>query len=153
LIAEKLTHGLQKNFNNEVIECYYSKRYIINKFEYDDIFYFLYDDLLVNFDTNRSIVRFLFKKTDLSKVESIIAEIRKFRERKTPSFPTISILVNIDRGIDTKTLQISKSKLSIEDNYNDDFNPIHEIILKRLSKKSDKGLILLHGKPAKPSDK
>ena len=42
---------------------------------------------------------------------------------------------------------VSKSKLKIEQNYNDDFKEIHQIILKRLSKKNDKGLVLLHGKP------
>ena len=44
-------------------------------------------------------------------------------------------------------MEISKPKLKIEDNYNDDFKEIHETILKRLSKKNDKGLVLLHGKP------
>jgi ATP-dependent 26S proteasome regulatory subunit len=37
--------------------------------------------------------------------------------------------------------------LSVEDNYNDDFKEIHQTIFSRLSKKNDKGLILLHGKP------
>ena len=44
-------------------------------------------------------------------------------------------------------MEIKKPKLSIEDNYNDDFREVHGIILKRLSQKNDKGLVLLHGKP------
>ena len=56
-------------------------------------------------------------------------------------------MVNTQHGIDTKSLQISKPKLSIEDNYNDDFREIHQTIFKRLSMKNDKGLVLLHGKP------
>jgi hypothetical protein len=44
-------------------------------------------------------------------------------------------------------MDISKPKLSIKDNYNDDFLPIHKTILSRLQKKNDKGLVLLHGKP------
>ena len=47
----------------------------------------------------------------------------------------------------TKSLEILKPRLSIEDNYNDDFAEIHQTIIKRLSKKNDKGLVLLHGKP------
>jgi tRNA A37 threonylcarbamoyladenosine biosynthesis protein TsaE len=46
-----------------------------------------------------------------------------------------------------KILDITKPKLDIEDNYNDDFKETHQTILKRLSKKNDKGLVLLHGKP------
>jgi len=44
-------------------------------------------------------------------------------------------------------LEITRPKLSIEDNYNDDFLPVHQTILDRLRKKNDKGLVLLHGKP------
>jgi len=37
--------------------------------------------------------------------------------------------------------------MNIEDNYNDDFKEIHKTIIKRLTTKNDKGLVLLHGKP------
>ena len=49
--------------------------------------------------------------------------------------------------LEIKQLEISKPQLKISDNYNDDFNEIHNIIYKRLSKKNDKGLVMLHGKP------
>ena len=42
---------------------------------------------------------------------------------------------------------ITKPRLQIHDNYNDDFAAIHTLIQKSLSKKNDKGLVLLHGKP------
>jgi ATP-dependent 26S proteasome regulatory subunit len=42
---------------------------------------------------------------------------------------------------------VSKPKFSVEDNYNDDFLPVHQTILERLRRKNDKGLVLLHGKP------
>jgi len=50
-------------------------------------------------------------------------------------------------GISTTSFTITKPKLNIDDNYSDDFKEIHQTILKRLSKKNDKGLVLLHGKP------
>jgi hypothetical protein len=36
----------------------------------------------------------------------------------------------------TKSLEITKPRLNIEDNYNDDFAEIHQTIFKRLSKKN-----------------
>lgn len=51
--------------------------------EIDDIFYFLFDDLIVYFDTQSSIVRFLYRNTDLLKVEAIIRKIKIFKERKS----------------------------------------------------------------------
>jgi hypothetical protein len=135
-------------YKGEIKHLYYDKRYFNRSKnpEYDDIFYILYDDLLVDFDTNQSIVRFLFHKTNISKVETVIGGIKKFKERKTKRKPEISLLINTHFGIDTKTLKILKPKLNIEDNYNDDFAEVHQTIVRRLSKKNDKGIVLLHGK-------
>ncbi len=138
-----------ENYKADIRDFYFDKVYFSSnkKAEYDDLFYILYDDLLVDFDTNNSVVRFLFRRTNIGFVETIIAHIKKFKERKTKRKPEISLLVNGKYGIGTKSLQITKPKVNIDDNYNDDFKEIHHIILKRLSKKNDKGLVLLHGKP------
>lgn len=86
--------------------------------------------------------------TDVEKIESIITDIKKFRKRERKRHkPEISLLVNSRGGISTKSMEISKPRLSIEDNYNNDFFGIHQTIMKRLSRKNDKGLVLLHGKP------
>ncbi len=147
--CKKANNWFSEKYKSEIKDFYYDKRYFnrSKKAEIDDIFYFLYDDLIVDFDTNCSTVRFLFRKTDLSKVEDIINSIHKFKKRKQKQKPEISLLVNSMTGIETKSLQITKPKLSIEDNYNEDFKEIHGTILKRLSRKNDKGLVLLHGKP------
>ncbi|MFZ4547320.1 MAG: AAA family ATPase [Bacteroidales bacterium] len=136
-------------YTNEIKDLYFAKRYFNDnkRAEYDDIFYFLYEDLIVDFDTNNSKVRFLFRRTEISKVESIIAKIKKFKENKSRRKPELSLLINTKFGIDSKSFVIIKPKLNIEDNYNDDFQEIHQSIVKRLSKKNDKGLVLLHGKP------
>lgn len=147
--CKKANNWFVENYASEVKENYYNRRYYnrSKKAELDDIFYFLYEDLIVDFDTNCSIVRFLYRKTDISKIEKIIAGIHKFKKRKQKQKPEISLLVNAMTGIETKSLQITKPRLSIEDNYNEDFKEIHRTILKRLSRKNDKGLVLLHGKP------
>jgi hypothetical protein len=138
-----------ENFKTEIKNHYFIKRCYngSKQAELDDIFYILFDDLIVDFDTNCSTARFLFSKTEISKVETVISEIKKFKERKSVRKPVISLLVNTITGIGTKSMEIAKPKLSIEDNYNDDFKEIHKTIYKRLSRKNDKGLVLLHGKP------
>lgn len=138
-----------ENYSSEIKEHYYNRRYYnrSKRAELDDVFYFIYDDLIVDFDINCSVVRFLFRKTDLARIEEITAGIRKFKKRNQRHQPEISLLVNSMTGIDLKSLQITKPKLRIEENYNDDFNEVHRTILKRLSRKNDRGLVLLHGKP------
>ena len=137
-------------YKNEIRNSHYTKIYFgeCKKAEIDDIFYFLFEDLLVFFDTQNSIVRFLFCKTDIRRVETAIAQIKRFKgKRSSKKDSSISLLINTPMGIDTKKMKINKPKLSINDNYNDDLKEIYQIILKRLSKKNDKGIILLHGKP------
>ena len=149
LIVEGLLNGLIILIGRKSGICIFFKRYFngSKKAEVDDIFYILYEDLIVDFDTNCSTVRFLFRKTDIAKVDFIISGIKKFKERKLKRKPQISLLVNTSLGIGTTPLQITRPKLNISDNYNDDFKAIHETIIRRLSKKNDKGLVLLHGKP------
>jgi len=138
-----------KTYKSEIKDCHYDKVYFgQNKTaELDDIFYILYQDLIVDFDTNSSRVRFLFRKTEIKTVEEVINGINKFKIKNGFKKAEISLLVNTVSGIDTKALAILKPRLNIEDNYNDDFKEVHLSILKRLSKKNDKGLVLLHGKP------
>lgn len=147
--CKKANPWFLENYKNDIKDFYYNKRYFkaSKKAEMDDIFYFLYDDLLVKFDTNCAKVNFLFKKTMPEKVEALIKNLKKFKKRKEKQKPEIALLINSPRGIQTKSLQITKPKLRIEDNYNEDFKEVHHNIFKRLSKKNDKGIVLLHGKP------
>jgi hypothetical protein len=139
----------QERYRPQIWDWHFDKRYLekSNKqAEYDDIFYLLYDDLLVDFDTRQSVVRFLFRDTAIEKIDALIGEIKRFKGRNS-GCPEISLLIDTSAGIELKSLKITKPRLNIEDNYNDDFREIHQTILKRLSKKNDKGLVILHGKP------
>lgn len=147
--CKKANLWFAEKYSVEIKKQYFIKRCFTRsqQAELDDIFYILFDDLIVDFDTNNSTARFLFSKTEIEKVEIVIREIKRFKERRSHRKPHISLLISTSHGFDINSLQISKPKLSIEDNYNDDFKDIHKTIYKRLSRKNDKGLVLLHGKP------
>ena len=88
------------NFIHEInIDCKKANKWFIDNFkcEIKDLY----------FDTNLSVVRLLFRKTDISKVETVLAGLKKFKERKARRKPKISLLVNTHSGIETKSLQIS----------------------------------------------
>ena len=138
-----------ENYKSDITDMHYNKIYFpkTKSAEYDDIFYILYEDLLVNFDTNLKRVRFLFRKTDTAQVNLIIDGIKKFKVKKEKRKPEISLLVATKHGFETLAFPITKPRLNVADNYNDDFTPIHQNIVRRLSTKNDKGLVLLHGKP------
>lgn len=147
--CKKANSWFAENYKEHIKDLHYNKRYFrrSKSVDYDDIFYILFDDLIVNFDTNRKTVRFLFRQTDIIRIEEIIIEIKKFKQKKEKRTPEISLLVCTKQGFSILAFPIVKPKLNVEDNYNDDFKDIHKNIVKRLSTKDDKGLVLLHGKP------
>jgi ATPase family associated with various cellular activities (AAA) len=146
--CEKANTCFFENFKEEIKEHFYTKNIFEDFVEpkLKEVYYVL-DELIIIFFIEHNYVEFLFKNKNISKIESIIIEVTKFKKRKKKLSNEIALLTNSGRGIGLTTLKIIKPKLKIEDNYNDDFKEIHEIIYKRLSKNNNKGLILLHGKP------
>jgi hypothetical protein len=119
-----------------------------NKIEYDELVYWLYEDTVVYFNTRDESFTCLFRQTDDSKIQLLVEGIQKFKTRlRTRKKPEINVLVNSINGIDTQNMEICKPQLTLEENYNEDLLSLHPSILKRLQKKNDKGLLLLHGKP------
>ena len=147
--CKKANKWFLDTYQSEIKDLYYDKRYYNRnkKAELDDIFYIVFEDLIIDFDTNNSLVRFYFRNTDIKIVDEIVNGIHKFKEKNKYRNPHIFILEQTMKGIGYSSIRISKPKLKLEDNYNDDFKEIHQTIFKRLSKKRDKGIILLHGKP------
>src|SRR5690606_13004980 len=82
--CKKARVWFEENYKNEIKDTLFSKINISNKgSEIDDVFYFLYEDVLVAFDTNCSRIRILFKRTEVEKVNKIFKEITKFKVRKS----------------------------------------------------------------------
>ena len=147
--CRKASRWFFETYREEIRELYYDKCYFEgrNKSEYDDLFYFMYEDLLVNFDTGQSKVRFLFRITPVERIEAIIGGIRKFRASRSRTRPEIRLLYASHFGLDTKPMPVNRPRLDIGENYNDDFAGVHDLILSRLSRRNDRGIVLLHGKP------
>ncbi len=145
--CKNANHWFTEKYDSEIRKNYFLKRYFngSEQAELDDVFYILFDDLMVNLDSANSTVRFLFSKTDIGKVDSIIKEIKRFKKRNNKAF--ITLLIKTNSGFDTKSLEITKPNLCIRDNYNDDFKDVHNTIQSRLVKPNDKGIVLLHGIP------
>jgi hypothetical protein len=57
-------------------------------------------------------------------------------------------LVKSDMGhLDTEEYDLFVPPMDLELNYGNDFNKVHDVIIQRLNKPHDKGIILLHGDP------
>lgn len=72
-------------------------------------------------------------------------EIKKFAKNKKKA--NIN-LVKSDMGhLDTEEYDLAVPDIDLVLNYGSEFKEVHDIIIKRLNKPNDKGIILLHGEP------
>lgn len=139
----KLRNWLMENYSEYIKDCFYMARSEMDGFHY---YYFsLFEDTFIyhnHFDTT-----IYYRKTDIIKIQKLVKEIKQFKRKPEAFKPEISMIYNSYDGLDTISVDINRPKLSLNDNYNNDFQDIHKVIIKRLRKKNDKGLVLLHGKP------
>lgn len=143
--SKKAAKWFEQNYGSEIKNHYFKKEINASKIKISNSFYVLYEDLVVYFN-NDNEVQFLYRETESKKVEEMAMEVSKFKYKEKKE-PKIYLLTNARHGISTEAMKITKPKLDIEDNYNNDFIDVHQVILERLQRKNDKGLVLLHGKP------
>jgi len=144
--SKKANNWLLQNYQDKITDCCYDGYNDKGKY-FGHVYYFLFDDLLVSIkDWGSAQITFFYRKTDSALVDKVAGEIKKLKKRSRNK-PEIELLVRDSGGLSTRSMEISRPKLSIEDNYNDDFSLVHQTILNRLRKVKDKGLVLLHGKP------
>ena len=81
-----------------------------------------------------------------SSIEDLLIDINEFKNGI--SNRKVGLIVKDEYGLTLQKFDISgKDKLNLEKNYNKGFKKISNKIVKKLSEKDAKGIILLHGKP------
>ena len=81
-----------------------------------------------------------------SSIENLLTDINEFKNDK--SNRKVGLIVKDEYGLTLQKFDISgKDNLNLEKNYNKGFKKISNKIVKKLSEKDAKGIILLHGKP------
>lgn len=135
---------IEEEFKNEIVAINYNEEYTNKSKEYSDLFFVFNDKILINIYRENFYILFDSKHETLS--ESIIKKILPFIKKRKRT-KEISLVISSQNGLDTKEIEIKKPKLSIDLFYNDDFKPIHQLVLKTLRLKKQKGLFLFHGIP------
>jgi len=109
--------------------------------------FLLQDDLVVGINVMQDTAHILYKNTPSDIIETIEKEITAIKKVKYKDDPMLGLLLMENGSVNANWFHIKKTNLSVVENYNDDFLTIHKLILKRIAKRNDKGLLLLHGKP------
>lgn len=115
------------------------------KIDYDDQFFLLKNDILINLYNHT--VYLLFEPRLETEANALFEKFKKFVTKPKKKTTEISLIINARHGLDTKEVEVKKPNLNFDLHYNDDFKSIHKTILKQLRKPKSNGLFLFHGKP------
>lgn len=135
---------IEDEYKNEIVAINFYEDCEKDKREFNDLFFVFENKILINM--YRESFYILFDSEHEAFSESIIKKVLVFVKKRKRT-KEISLVVTSQRGLDTKEIEIKKPKLSIDLFYNDDFKPIHQLVLKTLKQEKQKGLFLFHGIP------
>ncbi|SFB95178.1 ATPase family associated with various cellular activities (AAA) [Flexibacter flexilis DSM 6793] len=128
---------------------YFRKDYVRkdNKFEYDDVFFVLKNDIIIDFDySNRGII-LMFPSAQEAAAQAMADEFKTFMRKEKKAARQIYLIVQGDYGLNLRALDNKIPKMLVTENYNDDLTALHPLVLEKLRKKSENGLFLFYGAP------
>jgi hypothetical protein len=147
--VKKTAEWFKEAHGGDVTHTYWSK--MMNgynkKTELEKALHILEPGILVCFNYEYNYAHLLFANPLAEQAETLAQSFRGFKRTRSRREPSIYMFVNGEYGLSLTSLRVNRTKLKLEENYNDDFPEVHQHILKRLSRKDDKGILLLHGKP------
>ncbi|MCS7018090.1 MAG: AAA family ATPase [Cytophagales bacterium] len=145
----KAIEFFKKQFATRIVNCYFKKEYRWRKkkFEYAEIFFVLNDDTIVSFNEGANC-RIMHHHPEASCYTEISEQLLPFRMKERQRHAhEINLITVTNMGLELHSVDIKRTRLDLSKNYNDDFLPVHRQILKRLNRRNDKGIVLLHGVP------
>jgi hypothetical protein len=81
------------------------------------------------------------------RVQAIIDLVLQFKERERRQPLEVNLIVQGRNRLELKAMEIKRMKLDLDLFYEENFKDTDETIRKRLGRKGDKGVVLLHGLP------
>lgn len=79
--------------------------------------------------------------------KSLLTKLKGLRGGKRMRPQEINLITRGEYGLELTRMDVKRTKLDIDLFYEDNFKEVHQTILRRLNKKDDKGIVLLHGIP------
>ncbi len=106
------------------------------------------NDLMLYCDDDACETKIYFSNiTEKTAIDELVALIKTYLQEETIVPESKIFLLYENKGLYLQDFKVKEYPMSLEENYNDDFMPIHQVIVDRLNKQDDKGIVLLHGTP------
>jgi hypothetical protein len=145
--GEKAFEAFKERFKERIVSTHQYRwfHHRKKKMQFDTTILILNNHCLLEFDVfyceilhNNTQSEFLVEANEL---------LGLFREKQRRQPLEMNLIVRNTRGFELKGMEIKRTRLDLDLFYEEDFKETDAIIRKRLSKKKDKGIVLLHGLP------
>lgn len=145
--GEKLLPALKEKFAEEILHVHQRHWYKHKKksFQFDRTVIVFKNNCIAELDED--FCEILHNNAQQDLIEAIASMACRYKERQRREPLEINLLVQCRNGMELKPMEIKRTKLDLDLFYENDFKETDEIIRKRLNKKNDKGIVLLHGLP------
>ena len=147
LDGEKAFYAFTEKYKDRIVKKhqYHWFDYPKKKFHFYKTVVILDNHCLLEFD--ECSCRLLHDNKQPAFVEEIFNLISQFKEKQRRQPLEINLIIKEGSGFDLSGMEIKRTKLDLDLFYEDDFRETDELIQKRLRRKKDKGIVLLHGLP------
>jgi hypothetical protein len=147
LDGEKFFKALQERFGDRIAKVHSYQWFKSKKQGFQFCKTIVCTDTALSLEIEDDSCELLFTDSAAGLADEIVLLAKDFIRRAKKDPREINLVVRGSDGLELKPVEIRRTKLDLDLHYEDDFLPIDEIIRKRLAKRRDKGIILLHGLP------
>ena len=147
LDGERAYNVFREKFSDLVLHIHQYKwfRQKSKKFQFGCTVVILTNNCIVEFDD--CYCEILHDGNNEGFLNEMMILLKQFREKKKREPQEINLVVQNGRSLELRSMEIKRTRLNLGLFYEDDFIEVDEIIRKRLRKKHDRGIVLLHGLP------
>jgi hypothetical protein len=143
----KAVDEIKKVFADKIDEVYTHRTYNRSHKKYDEFRVLVVMKETVVVELGCSYAEIMHGPDNMELVEALTQFMLQFKLKQKRRQHEINLVIREGSELTLKSLEIKKTKLDLELFYEDDFQEIDELIVKKLNTAKEKGLVLLHGKP------
>jgi flagellar biosynthesis GTPase FlhF len=145
--GEKALAAFKEKFSGRIVRVHQYQWYkrAEKRYQFDKTVVILDNRCLIEIDS--SYCEVLHNGTQSEFIAEITAMMVPLKERQRRKPLEINMIIQGRTKFELKAMEIKRTQLDLGLFYGDDFKETDETIRKRLNRKNDKGIVLLHGLP------
>ena len=143
--TEKVLHYIKTEYAETVLDIYQYAEYERKKRKTvaTRTIILLRDNCII--ELGISFCDILHTHEDYAMAYALVKELSRFKRKEKKQAFEINLVAKTEDGLELRTMDIKKTVLDLGLYYEDDFIETDKLIQSRLSRKKDKGIVLLHG--------